>query len=601
MLSHANQTQGANSPDLYIKKIHSVFEMHDVAYGSPDDLPAFVAKLREDRHLAMDFWALTAAISRNEGESFSNEQMLDIIVRGTTGKDAIEIRESGEEPKQATENLARLLSGEDIDNPLAKPEEPWPPQPTEKRTQDTQRKQPSIPIYSRIHSIEFAKEPLQEPSAADEPPIDEPPIREKDPASSEKSAHARQSAPANSPEETPELEDEIPGHAAWRQESDLKDDLPSSSSPTLSRKALDEALLQLERNSRLLRRHLEGIDRRMRRLEPRLQDMSSGTYSNPHEDDDPVPSYLPNEPDLTFDSAQHRPRAHGKNPRLVLLAEDDDPNDSVPLENYADSGKGISRFGWIALLLLLAAGGIFIVQHWFGSALIQEFVPRLEQTFQQTSDQVANEITRFIATVSPHKKNEPAATASSANSSSGRSTNSASNSAPSTPANNPAPASVEQNQPPETAASTPPPPSPQQPLLSVTPSSAALPPADSRASRTGLSSENSDYVSPSATAQFSEPPVAVSSAVMQENLVTSRVPAYPQAAKADGVEGPVVMQALISKNGTVDRLHVIQGDPLLRDAASEAVSKWHYRPYTVNGRPVEVATTVKVEFRLPRR
>jgi len=88
---------------------------------------------------------------------------------------------------------------------------------------------------------------------------------------------------------------------------------------------------------------------------------------------------------------------------------------------------------------------------------------------------------------------------------------------------------------------------------------------------------------------------------MQENLVTSRVPAYPEAAKVDGVEGPVVMQALISKNGTVDRLHVIQGDPLLHTAASEAVSKWHYRPYTVNGRPVEVATTVKVEFRLPRR
>ena len=83
--------------------------------------------------------------------------------------------------------------------------------------------------------------------------------------------------------------------------------------------------------------------------------------------------------------------------------------------------------------------------------------------------------------------------------------------------------------------------------------------------------------------------------------MTSRIPAYPQAAKAEGVEGWVVMQAIISKNGTVDQLHVIQGDPLLRAAASDAVSRWHYRPYTVNGRPVDVATIVKVEFKLPRR
>jgi len=106
--------------------------------------------------------------------------------------------------------------------------------------------------------------------------------------------------------------------------------------------------------------------------------------------------------------------------------------------------------------------------------------------------------------------------------------------------------------------------------------------------------ETSEGVSPGGL----EGPVAVAPAVMEENLLVSRVPAYPEVAKADRVEGPVVMQAIITKNGTVGHLHVLQGDPMLRSAASEAVSKWRYRPYTVNGKPVEVATTVTVDFKL---
>jgi outer membrane biosynthesis protein TonB len=50
----------------------------------------------------------------------------------------------------------------------------------------------------------------------------------------------------------------------------------------------------------------------------------------------------------------------------------------------------------------------------------------------------------------------------------------------------------------------------------------------------------------------------------------------------------------------VDRVHVIEGDRLLRDAASEAVRRWRYKPYLLNGKPVEVATTVTVDFKLDR-
>jgi TonB family protein len=95
--------------------------------------------------------------------------------------------------------------------------------------------------------------------------------------------------------------------------------------------------------------------------------------------------------------------------------------------------------------------------------------------------------------------------------------------------------------------------------------------------------------------------VRVSPSAMEANLVASRVPAYPETAKIEGVEGSVVMQAIISKDGFVKRMHVIQGDSRLRSAATEAVAKWRYRPYMLSGQPVEVATTITVDFDLDRR
>ena len=94
--------------------------------------------------------------------------------------------------------------------------------------------------------------------------------------------------------------------------------------------------------------------------------------------------------------------------------------------------------------------------------------------------------------------------------------------------------------------------------------------------------------------------VRVNPSVMDENLIVQRVPAYPESAKLNGVQGEVVMQALISKEGTVKRVHVVEGDSRLRTAAEEAVYKWRYRPYVLHGQPVEVATTVTVNFNLNR-
>jgi hypothetical protein len=91
--------------------------------------------------------------------------------------------------------------------------------------------------------------------------------------------------------------------------------------------------------------------------------------------------------------------------------------------------------------------------------------------------------------------------------------------------------------------------------------------------------------------------VVVGQFEMDRYLIFSRAPAYPEEARIAGAHGSVVAQALISKDGTVSRVHIIDGDPRLRGAATDAIYKRRYRPYFFNGAPVEVATTITINFR----
>ncbi|MGA7109003.1 MAG: energy transducer TonB [Terracidiphilus sp.] len=95
-------------------------------------------------------------------------------------------------------------------------------------------------------------------------------------------------------------------------------------------------------------------------------------------------------------------------------------------------------------------------------------------------------------------------------------------------------------------------------------------------------------------------PVRVSSMVVAGLLLNKSVPAYPAIAKAAGVEGTVVLQATISKTGTIENLRVVSGPAMLQQAALDAVRSWKYRPYLLNDAPVEVETTVNVVFRMDR-
>jgi protein TonB len=92
--------------------------------------------------------------------------------------------------------------------------------------------------------------------------------------------------------------------------------------------------------------------------------------------------------------------------------------------------------------------------------------------------------------------------------------------------------------------------------------------------------------------------IRVSQGVSIGRLITKVEPLYPKLARDARVQGQVVLAAIISKDGTIQDLHVLSGHPMLVPAALDAVRQWRYKPYLLNGEPVEVETTVTVNFTL---
>ena len=92
--------------------------------------------------------------------------------------------------------------------------------------------------------------------------------------------------------------------------------------------------------------------------------------------------------------------------------------------------------------------------------------------------------------------------------------------------------------------------------------------------------------------------VRVSSGVSQGLLVRKIQPPYPPLARQARIQGVVLLQATISKTGDIEGLTLISGHPMLTQAAIEAVKQWKYKPYLLNGEPVEVETQIQVNFTL---
>ncbi len=92
--------------------------------------------------------------------------------------------------------------------------------------------------------------------------------------------------------------------------------------------------------------------------------------------------------------------------------------------------------------------------------------------------------------------------------------------------------------------------------------------------------------------------VRVSQGVSQGLLVRKVNPSYPPLARQARIQGTVILRAVISKDGSIENLTLVSGHPMLAPAAIEAVRQWKYKPYLLNGEPVEVDTEVQVNFTL---
>jgi protein TonB len=90
----------------------------------------------------------------------------------------------------------------------------------------------------------------------------------------------------------------------------------------------------------------------------------------------------------------------------------------------------------------------------------------------------------------------------------------------------------------------------------------------------------------------------ISSGVMEGRKISGAEPRYPTIAIAAHMQGIVVLAAAISKTGAIKNPRVMSGPPMLAPAAVDAVQTWRYRPYLLNGEPVEVETSVRVIFNL---
>jgi TonB family protein len=562
MASYVNTWRKPEQFELYVKKFRSLFDMHHVEFGLPENFPGFMTKLVQDRHFAMDFWALTGTLSKREGGELSVEQVLAVIVDGVIGE---EIPAGDDGLKTLIDELATLLAGVDLYSPSRLSDE-----------EDIETFAPpaSPPSYAvpKTRFADMTERAAGEvrPTSFVAPPPSSPPSSVAPPPSSAAAPVSSASAPTFIANES------VSAH--------------STSPIAIAQHQLDEALMRLEMNSIELKEHLDDLDKKMSRIEPHLEALTSKVNFTER------PRVPAEEPiDRSFERAVRKP---AENPRLVLdpvADKHDEPPISTPLAGYSQRSGHRSLVLFVAIFALLIIGGI-VFQQRYGSSLWQSYGVTLREKYDAVLQKMhgadrgqvaANSASQNVTPNTVAESSPAVITANDAGSVS-------SPAIPSAPTPSPAESSNA--------------PSPTMAGHEAVPASVEPHDVDTRSNPRSSRKTHSAYsetVEKAAVDQASSGDdeigtVTVAPSVMKANLVASRVPAYPEAAKANHIEGPVVVQAIISKAGVVDRVHVIEGNPQLRSAAAEAVQKWRYRPYLLNGQPVEVATTVTVDFKLDR-
>ena len=94
--------------------------------------------------------------------------------------------------------------------------------------------------------------------------------------------------------------------------------------------------------------------------------------------------------------------------------------------------------------------------------------------------------------------------------------------------------------------------------------------------------------------------IRISQGVTKGQLIFRKEPDYPKLALMARVQGEVLLRAIVGKDGSIKELEVVSGSPMLNPTAIAAVQQWRYRPFMLNGEPVEVETNVTVIFQIPQ-
>ncbi|MGA8310682.1 MAG: energy transducer TonB, partial [Terriglobales bacterium] len=103
---------------------------------------------------------------------------------------------------------------------------------------------------------------------------------------------------------------------------------------------------------------------------------------------------------------------------------------------------------------------------------------------------------------------------------------------------------------------------------------------------------------PARGAAVAKPQLEVPADAMHRRIRHEVLPEYPEDARQAGVQGTVVLDAVVSPEGAVTQVKLVSGPEALSLAAIDAVRWWRYEPYLINGKPATVETTVAVDFRL---
>ncbi|HWG18024.1 MAG TPA: energy transducer TonB [Acidobacteriaceae bacterium] len=369
------------------------------------------------------------------------------------------------------------------------------------------------------------------------------------------------------------------------------EELPAATAPQEPPSASEEAPRN-DRHSRVTQLHLNTAERAVD-PPPEMAPPSSTRSS--------IRSRLVLTPDLSRPHAETSlpPLSHRNTPILTDHdPETDEPRISIPLSAYADQDDARSparRLSAVLLALVLLGGAaLFLlrgVTAWRqpGNTVQQAFASFAQSTtatFHRVRDAIHGPSTAAHTAVNsdptlPSTSNPepgpvtPATVAPAAASSAGTTANTSTSD--------------------QSGAFTASPPKANAPNAATSPATTTPRYAPSTSRTTSRARAEEDAASADDAARDAAL-TQVPGNEMRSHLFASRFPIVPDSANADAVSGVVTLHAVITARGTVEHVYAISGPAALRQAAIDAVSGWRYRPYMLNGQPVDVSTTIRVDF-----